>query len=719
MHWLPALDTALFRLVNLAWSNPFFDRVMPWLSGNVLFLPFLLAAVGYLIWRFRLKGALCVAMLLLIVPLGDSFVSSTIKRAISRPRPFVTLSDATQRVGTTSPYASMPSSHAANWFAATMILGIYFRRSVRVMLPLAVAVSYSRVYNGVHYPADVLAGAILGAGYGAAGVFTIQTAWRWLGKKFFPRWHEQLPSLIAGELVRNSAERSGASAVPSELNDHWLRAGYLLILILTLARWGYLASGIIELSEDEAYQWHWSKHLALSYYSKPPLIAYTQFLGTSLWGDNAFGVRFFSPLIAATLGVMLLRFFAREVSARVGFYLVLMVTAAPLLSIGATLMTVDPLSVLFWTAAMLAGWRAIRPEAGTRAWFWVGLWMGMGFLSKYTELFQIPCWAVFFALWRPARVHLRRPGPWLALAVNALAALPVILWNQQHHWITATHVAGNAGLDHPWHFNWENIFYFITQEVFLLNPVFYFSTAWAVIAFGRAGRNDPRLVYFFSMGVPVFLVYLGWAFYSRVLPNWIAPAILPLFCLNLIYWEQRHERGGWFVRPWQIAGVVFGVAVALLLHDTAMIGRLTGVPVAAEYDPMRRVRGWQNAATMVGAARTTFEAEGKPVFIIGGHYGITSLISFYLPEARARVPDDPLVYFRSATIPENQFFFWPGYEHRKGQNALYVTRLVKPAPVPESLQREFETVTPVADLPVLDRGQVLHVLQIFECRNLR
>src|SRR5262245_43259648 len=101
----------------------------------------------------------------------------------------------------------------------------------------------------------------------------------------------------------------------------WLWGGYCLIAVLLLLRLCYIASGTIELSNDEAYQWLWSKHLALSYYSKPPGIALIQFAGTSLWGDTEFGVRFFSPLFAAALSVALFGFMAREAGARAAFFL--------------------------------------------------------------------------------------------------------------------------------------------------------------------------------------------------------------------------------------------------------------------------------------------------------------------------------------------------------------------------------------------------------------
>src|SRR5689334_17965470 len=112
-----------------------------------------------------------------------------------------------------------------------------------------------------------------------------------------------------------------------EERRRWLHWGYIFVAIFFILRLAYLASGTIELSEDEAYQWLWSKHLALSYFSKPPLIAYLQFLGTSIWGDTEFGIRFLSPVLASVLSIALMRFFAGQQRARAGFWLILILAA--------------------------------------------------------------------------------------------------------------------------------------------------------------------------------------------------------------------------------------------------------------------------------------------------------------------------------------------------------------------------------------------------------
>jgi 4-amino-4-deoxy-L-arabinose transferase-like glycosyltransferase/membrane-associated phospholipid phosphatase len=744
MHWLQTCDVELLRFINQTLSNSVLDVVMPFASGSELSVgllyPTLVIAGLVLLWKGGARGAVFLLMLALAVGLTDGLVCNTIKHALGRPRPFLVLPDVHCLIGKGGS-GSMPSSHAANWFAATMVGWICYRRTAWFMVPAASVVSFSRIYNGVHYPSDVLAGALLGAGCGAATVLVANALWSWTGRKWFPIWWHGMPSLVAARSSGRSEEeeetfagirpprvkgRPGADfkAPHVGLDAHWLRLGYVCIVLLLVGRWAYVAGGTIQLAEDEAYQWLWSKHLALSYFSKPPLIAYTQFLGTSLWGDRAFGVRFFSPLIAAMLSLMMLRFFAREVNARAGFFLVLIVTATPLLSVGAVLMTVDPLSVLFWTGAMLAGWPAVQEHGTTRDWLWVGLWMGLGFLSKYTGLLQLLSWALFFGLWPAARRHLRRPGPWLALVLNAACSLPVLVWNAQRNWITVAHVANTGGVGSAWHPTPRYIFDFLGSELGLLNPIFFIATVWAVLAFWGRERHNPRLVYFFSMGAPVFVIYLLWSVRSRILPNWIAPSVMPLFCLMVIYWDTRLRLGVEPVKAWLKAGLMLGFVMVVLGHNTNLVQKFSGHYLPVKLDPLHRVREWDTTARVAGQAREQLLAEGKPVFIITDHYGLAGQISFYLPEARARVRSEPLVYCRSTEAPENQFYFWPGYDRRKGQSAVYIRELDRddptPRPAPERLLAEFESVTDTGVTNVMYHGQyLLRPLQIFACRGLK
>jgi hypothetical protein len=677
-------------------------------------------------------------MLLLALCLGNWLVCDSMKNAVARLRPFQTLSDTILRVGKGGSF-SMPSSHAANWFSVTMVLLVYYRRSVWVMLPMALLAGFSRVYDGVHYPSDVLAGAVLGAGYSAAIIWMFDALWQFLGPRWFPLWKAQLPSLIhAGTMPARPADAGG-----QRLRDaQWLRLGYLVAAFLMLIRLAYLASGKIELSEDEAYQWLWSKHPALSYYSKPPLIAYTQFLGTHLWGDNEFGVRFFSPVITAVLSLLVLRFMARETGGRTAFILLLVMSASPLLALGSIVMTVDPWSVLFWTAAMMAGWRAAGPAGTTRQWLWTGVWMGLGLLSKYTNLVQFVCWGVFFLLWPAARSHLRRPGPWLALLVVALCSSPIVIWNSQHNWITVAHVAGDGQLGEKWHrtYVWE----FLLTEAGVLNPVFFLGALWAAIGFWRRGWGDPCQLFLFSMGAPLFLIYFLLSFHSRIEANWIAPSVVPLFCLMAVYWKARWPSRAAWLKPCLSIGIGAGIFAVVMAHDTQLLNKLVHRPLPPRLDVLRRVHGWKEMARIVGQARQDLDTQGQPAFIICEHYGFTSQISFYLPEAKSRVNTDPLVFYYATAKPDSQFYFWPNYLKRDGQNAIFVREIEKPRlradwlsrwwkqsgdlyldevpplrPLPPQIRQEFESTHDLGIQEVVAGGNVVRRIQLFECRNLR
>jgi 4-amino-4-deoxy-L-arabinose transferase-like glycosyltransferase/membrane-associated phospholipid phosphatase len=765
MHWLQTLDTDLFLFVNRSLANPFFDWLMPVLSGNGGvkggFIALAVAAGLALICFGNRRARLFVALMVFIVATNDGLLCNTIKHTVARPRPFVMLPDARvfgvvgqgyvppdEMAANKSSRNSMPSSHAANWFAATMVTFLFYRRSLRFMLPMALAVSFSRIYNGVHYPSDVLAGAILGAGYAAAAIIGLQAAWNRIGRKWFPVWHEQLPNLLKAESGQQKAEIQ--KSINSELRTpnsepEWFRLGCVLIFAMLIARWIYLASGAIELSQDEAYQWVWSKHPALSYYSKPPAIAFIQLAGTSIFGDKEFGVRFFSPLFAAITSLLLLRFLAREIGARPSFWLLLVATATPLLGLGTILMTVDPPLVLCWTLAMVVGWRAAQPDGKTRDWLVVGLAMGLGFLCKYTAIMQIFCWVVLFAFAPATRIHLRKPGPWLALLIFSICTLPVVIWNSQRGWPTFNDVGGDAGLHGQWHPTLRFFWDFLFTQFGVLNPIFFIGAIWAMLGFWKFRRERPLWLYLFCMGAPVFLGHLLWSLHSRILPNWIAVSILPMFCLMVVYWIEKFNSGWRFVKPVFIGGVALGIFAIAVMYQSNLIGKIAGQPLPGEKDPSRRVQAWNVEAALVENAREKLAAEGKPAFIIAGHYGITGLYSFYIPQAQHALKSGPLVYSADSDEPVNQFYFWPEYNYRdqrKGQNAIFaaeaglyelgdgwfwkwlshqpITRTTPaPATLPARIAQEFESVTDLGEQDVKIGDRVFHRVHLWACHNLK
>ena len=173
-------------------------------------------------------------------------------------------------------------------------------------------------------------------------------------------------------------------------------------------------------------------------------------------------------------------------------------------------------------------------------------------------------------------------------------------------------------------------------------------------------------------------------------------------------------------RKWLTAGVVFGLAAIVLGHETRLIEEITGYSLPPKLDPLRRVRGWKSAAETVETERQRLTNDGKPSFVIGDHYGITSLLTFYTPAARATASQSDLIYCLSADEPTNQFSFWPGYSPRQGESAIFVQKTDEPHPPPPRLQRQFESVTDLGMRRVYDdHGVVIRRIQLFACRNLR
>jgi hypothetical protein len=280
-------------------------------------------------------------------------------------------------------------------------------------------------------------------------------------------------------------------------------------------------------------------------------------------------------------------------------------------------------------------------------------------------------------------------------------------------------VGERGGLDAAWQPTLRYFGELVGAEIGLLNPVFFAGLLTATFGLWRHPGKRPLPLYLFSMGAPLFLACLCFSLRSRVHPNWIAPAVIPLLALTVIYWNDRLRQGATFVKPWFATGLAIGSILVFLLHETDNVRSLTGTSLPVQWDPLRRVRGWEATARDVRLARDSFLAEGKPVFIIAHHYGIAGLLSFYLPEAKARVSTDPLVYCLDAERPKNQFHLWPGYAHRYGQNALFIREGQRFRATPARLIEQFNSVTNLPVVEVRQQGRTLHYLHVAECRELR
>ena len=166
-EWLVALDFWLFHWVNQGLANDFFDVLMPYitnLNNNETFKLIVLPLLLFAWWFKQRKSAIKVFIaLVLMAAIADSVSYRVIKSYIHRQRP--NNDDRIESIlrvpyGPQSP--SFPSNHSVTGFALASTLAWFYPPYKLVYWGIAGVIAFSRVYVGVHFASDVIAGALLG-----------------------------------------------------------------------------------------------------------------------------------------------------------------------------------------------------------------------------------------------------------------------------------------------------------------------------------------------------------------------------------------------------------------------------------------------------------------------------------------------------------------------------------------------------------------------------
>jgi hypothetical protein len=517
------------------------------------------------------------------------------------------------------------------------------------------------------------------------------------------------------------------------------RAIWFFVLGLTAIRLTLLRT--TDLSGDEAYYWMWSQHLAPGYFSKGPGVAFAIRASTAIFGSTEFGVRFWSPILGAGTALILYYFARRLFSEAVAFWTVIALNVTPIFNVGSFVMTIDPLSVFFWSAAMFTFWLAVEQSPDfTWSWALTGLLIGLGFLCKYTNALELISVALVLTLVPRLRGEFKRAGFYSLLGVFVVCAIPPIIWNAQHAWITFVHLRSRGGLDESTGFHPAALLLFLVEHFVTYSPLLFCGLAWAVIASWRHTQRNFKLLYLLWFGVPVFGLYFLLSINRASAPNWDCLAFLSLGLLAAFYWHERSQTASGTQR-WAVAAFSLGLLMSVIALDTDPL-RSLGLHFPRR-DPANRLRCWKSATVAIENLRADFETKfGQKLFLIADERDRAAEISFYLRDKRIEGADHPPVYIVESQDLLNQFSFWPRYDEFIEQpaptspspnevyteenginpfvnrNALYVQEGHKEH-APHNIRVGFESSERVATIEVRRFGELVRTWQVFLCRNYR
>ncbi|QJP15702.1 glycosyltransferase [Starkeya sp. ORNL1] len=403
--------------------------------------------------------------------------------------------------------------------------------------------------------------------------------------------------------------------------------GYVVVLRL-------LFLGLPDLIPEESYYWNYAQHLDIGYLDHPPMVAWLIWAGSRLFGDNEFGVRIGAYVCWFATAYFNFQLARNLFGKSAAFVSLLLVAALPFYFVTGLLITPDAPLTAAWAGTLYFLERALL-AGKPRAWWGVGVCIGLGMLSKYTIALLGPATLIFMLIDVRARKWLARPGPYLAAVIGLVIFSPVIYWNYQNDWASFA-FQGTRRLETDFQFSLPML---IACAALLLSPLGLAAAVMALAAKGRRRRpselasDDRRSSRFMMVYTLVPLsVFVVFSLDHSVKLNWTGPlwlATLPAIAAAILAIVKQSTKFDIVARQLWTPGlasilVIYGLALNYLVFGLPGLGYVAKVPVA-----------WREFGREAGSiARDVEQATGeRPVLLGLDTYHITSQLAFYSEDA--------------------------------------------------------------------------------------
>lgn len=418
-----------------------------------------------------------------------------------------------------------------------------------------------------------------------------------------------------------------------ETAKRWFIGLWLVLLAAKLA-----LAARLPLFVDEAFYWQEGRHLAWAYSDLPGLTAWlarASDIFRDAFGAGTLALRLPFLAIAAAIPWLVARMAAREFDAKTGWQAGSLTMLLPLAGTLGLLALPDVPLLLATVFCLDAGLRLLRRVDGFAA-IELALGLAIGGLTHYRFVAVIAVGFLALLMLRDGRRALRDPRVWAAVAVGALAWLPLLSWNLHN---------ADAGLRfqlvdrHPWSFSNAGI-RLGGMQLLLATPLLLAAMALAAARGVRdAGiRDGSRATRYLALcGSMIVLGFLALGFFSdreRVSFHWPLPgylALLPLVPAVLSRWSR-----GWRIASWVVAAL--GLAAVLGYYVVAATPSLRAQTASRNFHPTN-FAGWDALDAAVRTKLATMPAGTK---LLAGNFKIGAELGFARDDADIAVLEHPL-----------------------------------------------------------------------------